>query len=119
MKTNKWVIACVLGLGLAAFAGPTASAQPKDDAAALQAKAKVTPDAARKTALAKVAGTIKSQELEEEGGKLVYSFDIKVAKKSGIDEVLIDAISGDVISVSHEDAKAEAQEKLNEKAEHK
>jgi len=50
---------------------------------------------AKKTVLAKEPGTIKSQELEREDQKLIYSFDIQM--KSGIHEVNVDAISGDVV----------------------
>src|SRR6478736_4528118 len=55
-------------------------------------------------------GVIHSSELEREGGKLVYSFDIKVAGKKGVDEVLVDAITGRIVAVEHESAAAEAAE---------
>jgi len=77
----------------------------------LKAKAKVTSEAAMKTALAKVpGGTISEAELEKEYGKLVYSFDITTPKKSGVEEVLVDANSGKVVSTKHESAAAEAKE---------
>jgi len=77
----------------------------------LKAQAKVTSDAAMKTALAKVpGGTISEAELEKEHGKLVYSFDITAPKKSGVQEVLVDASSGKVVSTKHESAAAEAKE---------
>ena len=80
----------------------------------LQAKAKVTCLAARKSALNKVGGKglrVKSSELEEEGGKLVYSFDVKRKGKPGVDEVQVDALTGEVSAVKHESAKDEAKEK--------
>ena len=80
----------------------------------LQAKAKVSCEAARKTALEKLGGKglkVKSAELEEEEGKLVYSFDVKSKGKSGVEEVQVDALTGDVASVKHESTKDEAKEK--------
>ncbi len=118
---------------LAAFAGiammaTPAAAQTKRGAAAahetqaqLQAQAKITMVDARAKALAKVPnGTIKSEELEREHGKLLYSFDIGVAGKSGIDEVQVDAITGKMIGgVVHESAAAEKREAAMEAKEAK
>jgi hypothetical protein len=47
-------------------------------------------------------------ELEKEHGRVVYSFDLKVPSKPGIEEVQVDASSGKVVSVEHEDEPAEA-----------
>ena len=81
----------------------------------LKAQAKVTSDAAIKTALAKVpGGQIREAELEKEHGKVVYSFDITEAKRSGVEEVLVDAKTGKLISVKHESAAAEAGEQAAE-----
>jgi len=82
--------------------------------------AKVTMKAARATALAKVpGGKVQAGELEREHGKLVYSFDIRVPGKSGIEEVQIDAVNGEVVSQVHETAKAERKEARAEKTESK
>jgi uncharacterized membrane protein YkoI len=62
---------------------------------------------------------VKSAELEEEGGKLVYSFDLAVRGRTGVDEVQVDAVSGEIVSVHHENAKTEAAEKKAEKAKQK
>jgi len=101
-------------------ASSTLSAQPvtvKEEKAGMLKLAKVTPSAATATALAKVpGGKVQSAEIEKEDGKLVYSFDIKVAGKSGIDEVLVDATSGAVVSVSHETPADEAREVKEDKA---
>jgi uncharacterized membrane protein YkoI len=67
------------------------------------AEAKVSKDAATKTALAKVPnGTIKESELEKEDGKLQWSFDVAAPDSQDITEVNVDAITGDVISVEKE-----------------
>ncbi|MEA2693287.1 MAG: hypothetical protein QOJ16_2674 [Acidobacteriota bacterium] len=90
----------------------TQGAVKSDVPAALAKKAKITLDAARATALAQVPnGTVKSEELEREHGKLIYSFDIQVPGKSGIEEVNVNAIDGKVVNKKHESAKTEAREK--------
>jgi len=91
-----------------------------DIPADLAKQAKITLEAARATALAKVPhGVVKSEELEKEHGQLIYSFDIQAPGKSGIEEVNVSAITGKVIHQEHEDAKAEKREAAAEKAEKK
>lgn len=83
----------------------------KQESPGLLAQARISPDSARAIARHRIpGGVIQSSELEREGGKLVYSFDIKVAGKKGIEEVLVDAMTGRIVSVEHEDAAAEAAE---------
>jgi uncharacterized membrane protein YkoI len=66
-------------------------------------KAKVAPADAIKTAQAQFPNaTIKSGEIEKEGGKLIYTFDIQQAGVKGIEEVNIDAMTGLVIATEHE-----------------
>jgi uncharacterized membrane protein YkoI len=77
----------------------------------LLAQAKVTDEAARKTALARApGGSIVKAELEKEKGKLIFSYDIKIPGKDGIQEVTVDATSGAVLSVEHESSASEAKE---------
>lgn len=77
----------------------------------LMKEAKVNKEAAEKTALMKVPnGTIKGAELEKEHGKLQWSFDIATPNSKEITEVNVNAMSGDVISVSKESAASEAKE---------
>ena len=88
--------------------------------AALSKEATIGERDARKTALAAVpGGKVQSHELERENGKLIYSYDIKVAGKPGIEEVNVDAMTGAVVAHEHEDAKAEAKEKKAEAKERK
>ena len=88
----------------------------KEEKPGLLKKAKVSPDAATAAAQAKVPkGKVVSAEIEEEGGKLIYSFDIKTKGKSGIDEVNVDAITGSVLGVQHETPRDEAKEKAADK----
>jgi len=101
-------------------AKPEAAPAAKEDEAALRKQAKITEAAAKATALAAVPGaTVKSSELEKEKGKLIWSFDLTVAGKKGVEEVNVDAMTGKVIAKEHEDAKAEKAEAKAEKAEKK
>ena len=73
-------------------------------------KPKISMKKAKAIALRKVpGGKIESAELENEGGKLIYSFDIKAS--SGITEVNVDAMNGKVVAVQNESAAKEAAEK--------
>jgi hypothetical protein len=77
----------------------------------LAARARVTEQQARATALSEVpGGEIAAGELEEEGGKLIWSFDIRVDGQSGVEEVQVDALDGTVVSREHESAAKEADE---------
>ena len=71
----------------------------------LAAKAKISEDSARAIALHRIHGTVQALELEREHGRLLYSWDIKVAGKRGITEVHVDALNGRVLAVEHENPK--------------
>jgi uncharacterized membrane protein YkoI len=86
----------------------------------LKAEAKVSEADAIATAEKEVPnGKIESAEIEREGGKLIYSFDVKQPHKSGIEEVNVDALTGTVVKKEHETAKEEKAEMKKEKAEAK
>ena len=96
------------------------SAKKVESQATLQKEAKISEETARATALKEVpTGTIKSSELEREKGKLIYSFDITVPGKSGIEEVNVNAIDGSVVARAHEGAAAEKKEAVQEAKEKK
>jgi uncharacterized membrane protein YkoI len=79
--------------------------------AELQKEAKMTMAEARALAQRTVPNAaIQAGEIEREGGKLIYSFDMKTAGKSGIDEVNIDAMTGKLVGNQHETPKAEQAE---------
>jgi uncharacterized membrane protein YkoI len=86
--------------------------------AELQKEAHVTMADARAMAIKTVPNaTVQAGEIEREGGKLIYSFDMKVPGKSGIDEVNIDAMKGTLVSHQHETPKDErAEAKADAKA---
>jgi hypothetical protein len=114
---TRTLLACGIAAGVLAFAA-TSSAQQgtkptykRDVPAKLAREAKVPEDSAVAVARAKVPnGTVSSLELEREHGKLMYSMDVKVPGKSGIEEVNVNAIDGSLIAVEHESAETEAKE---------
>ena len=74
-----------------------------EDKQGLWNRATLAPDSAIKIALARVpGGTISEAELEEEDGRLIYSFELKVSGKSGTDELHIDARTGEIVKQEHE-----------------
>lgn len=77
-----------------ALVAPTAPGSPH----------KVTIEAARKVALAKVPGTVKHEELEKENSRWIYSFEIRPSggKAGSIKEVNVDADDGSVVSMEDE-----------------
>jgi uncharacterized membrane protein YkoI len=104
----------------ASSSSTSAMAPARSDVPADLAKeAKVSLEAARKTALAHVKnGTVRSEELEREHGKLVYSFDIATPGKSGVSEVHVDAMTGKYLGTHHETAAKEKQEAKEESKPH-
>ena len=106
-------------LAIAALAGAPAYAQDvtmKEEKPGLLKRAQITGAAATATAQAKVPkGKIVSAEIEEEHGKLLFSFEIRTAGKSGIDEVNVDALTGKVLGVQHETPQDEARERAADK----
>ena len=108
--------------GIASAAPRPCTIHPKKGATTeeLTAMAKVTQSDAKQTALGTFKdpskATIKEAELEAEHGCLVYSFDIEVAGKKGIQEVQVDAGDGKVLSSKHESPKTEAAEKAKDAA---
>jgi len=104
------------GAATAAAAAPPPAVR-SDVPPNLAKQAKVTLAAARATALARVpGGVVKSEELERECGKLIYSFDIAVPGRAGVEEVNVSALSGHVIARKHESAKDESREEAAPKA---
>lgn len=94
-----------------ASAQGTAPAYKRDIPAKLSKQARISEDSAAAIARAKVPnGKIQSVELEREKGKLIYSYDVKIAGKSGIEEVNVNAMDGTVVGVEHESPSDEKKE---------
>jgi len=82
----------------------------------LMKQAKVGEPAAAKLAVARVPnGQIQAVELESEDGRLIYSYEIKVPGQSGIEEVNVNAKTGEVVSSEHETPATEKREAQQEK----
>jgi len=114
MKTHP--LAKLAAVAILALAIGIAGCSTADKEAKLAPQAKVTKTEAAGIALAKVpGGSIKESELEKEHGKLVWSFDIAAPDATDITEVLVNAITGEVVSVEKETAGHEAKEKAGEK----
>jgi len=103
----------------AAKTNPQGKSKPKKQS--LKSLAKISKDSARTVALSKVAAgsKVKSSELEREKGTIVYSFDITVPGQTGVEEILVSALDGSVVSQEHETPKMEKAEAAKEKAEKK
>ena len=87
--------------------------------AQLAAAAKVKENEAKKTALEQVpSGSIKSAEIENEKGHLVWSFDISKPGTRNITEVLVDAKTGNIVSISKENPTQQAAEEKGDKLKH-
>ena len=86
---------------------------------ALSSLAKVSRADSKNTALALYqwrSATASEGELEVEHNCLIYSFDIRLAGNAGVDEIMVDAGTGSIISRTHETAKQEAAEAAADKA---
>jgi hypothetical protein len=87
----------------------------KEESPGLLSRAKVTAEAAAATAAPRVPGArLIAAEIEEENGKLIYSFEFKTKGKKGTEEVTVDATNGSVLTVEHESQKDEEKEKADE-----
>lgn len=117
MRTVALLAALLAAVPIAsasAQAAPQAN-RMKEERPGLLAQATITPDSARSLALARVpGGRIEEAEIEMEDGRLVYSFDMAVSGKRGVEEVLIDAKTGAVISEEHESSRREREESRSE-----
>lgn len=86
---------------------------------ALPSLAKISQSDAQKNALTRIKApstAVAEGELEVEQGCLVYSFDIRIPGKPGIEEIMVDAGTGKILSHKHESTKQEAAEKAKDKA---
>ena len=103
-----------LGIVLGFVAAAAFAAEPTE--AELMKQAKITKAQAEQIALAKVPrGSVKSAEIENEKGHLVWSFDIARPGKHDITEILIDAKTGKIISIQTETPQDQAKEAAADK----
>lgn len=98
------IIMAALALTIAVSARAAAPAVPK-----------ITKEQATKTALERApGGKVESMELEDEGGKSVWSFDLRVGKT--IREIQVDSATGAIVSDKVETPKQERDEKAQDAA---
>lgn len=94
------------------FVGCASEKGEQEEAAKLEAQAKISRADAQKAALDRVpGGTVKEGEIEKEKGKLIWSFDVGTPGTKDITEVHVDAMTGEVVGVEKETPNAEAKEK--------
>jgi hypothetical protein len=112
MTRTKTVLIALLAAVAAAPALVAQGVKVEESKPGLLKKAKITSEAAIATAQAKLPkAKLKAAEIEEENGKLIYSFDFETAGKTGIDEVNIDALTGKQVGkVEHESPASEKKE---------
>ena len=116
----KITLAPMAAAVILAIAGITPSHAAEPSQASLLAQAKISKEAAAKTALAKVpGGTIKGSELEHEHGALVWSFDIAIPKSRNIHEVQVNAVTGAIAYSAIETPQDQADEIEQDKKEAK
>lgn len=119
-RRRDGLTAAFVGAAIALGASSLFAQQPqykRDLPAALMKQAKVAEADAAKAAAAKVPnGQIQAVELESEDGRLIYSYEIKVPGRSGIEEVNVNAKTGDVVGSEHETPATEKREAQQEKA---
>lgn len=98
-----------LSIALVAVLG---AAIPAGIVLAQGSSARVTIEDARARAVREVPGSVLAEELEREGGRLVYSFEIR-PNGNGVNankEVTIDANSGSVVSIESADDEGDDHE---------
>ena len=76
---------------------------------------RISIEKAREVALRAYSGKIQGEELEFEGGKWIYSFDLKNSKDRRVHEIHIDALNGKLLD-AHTETPAEERKELKEDA---
>ena len=84
------------------MAAPPADAQVTEAEPGLFETAAIPSDSAVAIAKANTPGRIVKAELENEDGTLIYSFDIAVEGQEGVTELHVDAQTGAVVKMEHE-----------------
>ncbi|MBV9108313.1 MAG: PepSY domain-containing protein [Gemmatimonadetes bacterium] len=120
MKTFTTFAAAAVLSATVAGAAQAQTGHRHETQAQLAREAHITEAQARRIALGAVPhARVKSSELEREHGHLIYSYDLQVSGRPGIEEVNVDAITGRVIAHQHEGPAAERAEARAERSERK
>ena len=87
-------------------AQPAAAQRPsykREVPAALARQAKVSEDSALKVASARIrGGKVQALELENENGKLIWSWGFTIEGRPGVFECNVNALDGSIVGVEHE-----------------
>lgn len=120
MHSSFATAAMLLGLLAAPTLLPAQQAMPviREEKAGLKAQATLPADSAVAIATrnAPKGATITSAELEEEHGRLIYSFDFKSPGHTAVHEVAIDAKTGAMIASAPESEADEQAEQADDDA---
>jgi uncharacterized membrane protein YkoI len=101
---KKPVIIAALAAAVAGSAAAWQVQQVEEERAELLARAAVSAEAARAAALAAFPGAaIVESEIEEENGRLIYSFELQVAGQDGEVDVEVDAMTGELLPAKVDD----------------
>jgi len=107
MKKTRAVVSLAAAVLVTFAAGCATEPSPEQ----LRTQAKLSQPQAEEIALRKApGGTVKSAELEKEKGRLVWSFDIATPGTENVTEVLVDAVTGNIVSTEIETPAKEAGE---------
>ena len=116
MKNSMLLLPLFMALSVSVMA----KVDVKESKPGLLKQAKVSPEKALKTALKSVKGAaLKEAEIEVEGGKLIYSFDLTSSPSGGAWEANVDAKTGKLIKSYQESAVDIAKEKAEDAKEKK
>lgn len=111
MRSFRSLIAAVVLLPAAVLTVAYAATYKRDVPAKLAAKAKISEGVATQAALERIqGGKIVELELEHEKGGLLYSIHVQAPGQDGLEEVLVSAQDGSIISVKHDAAKDDDDE---------
>jgi uncharacterized membrane protein YkoI len=104
------VLAAIPSLATAQAGTPTTRpAYKREVPAALLRQAKVGEDSALKVASARIpGGKVQAVELENEHGKLIWSWEFTLAGRPGVYECNVNALDGTIVGVEHEMPKADS-----------
>lgn len=108
LKAKVFLAAALLSSGGVALAAK--ALRPKEEKPGQLQRAKISAEQAVQAAQARVPdGKVEAVEIEEEGGKLVFSVELET--KAGDVEVLVDAQTGALVAVEQDEAEgSEASE---------
>ncbi len=119
--------AAVVVVALVVYAGGAQAQKPKpaqrpqreETQEQLAREARISEEQAREVALKRYPNaTVTATELEREHGRLIYSMELKVPGRSGVQEVNVNARTGKLVNTEHESAKTEKAEERKEAKAH-